>query len=80
VSIELIAVLVTAAFQFAGLIYIARIARSLDQTVRAYSVANLESATRLEEAVRQVNDYVRMHGAEIDKFIAEFGQQARSTA
>jgi hypothetical protein len=58
-SIELIAILVTAAFQVAGLIYIARIARSLDQTVRAYSAANLESTVRLEEVLRQVNDYVR---------------------
>jgi hypothetical protein len=35
-SIELIAILVTAAFQFAGLIYIASIARALEATEHTY--------------------------------------------
>lgn len=74
-SIELIAILVTAAFQFAGLIYIARIARALDATIRAYGAGNLLTTRNLVEDVRRVEEYVRTHGAEIDRFVADFNRQ-----
>jgi hypothetical protein len=75
-SIELIAILATAAFQsllLAGVwIYTARIARSLDGTIRGYGAGNLRSTMKLEEELRRVEDYVRTHSAEIDRFIREF--------
>jgi hypothetical protein len=74
-SIELIAILCTAAFQFVGLIYMTRIAR------RAYRTGNLRNIMRLEEELRQLDDYVRTYSTEFDKFIAEFGKQTpRSSA
>lgn len=74
-SVELIAILVTAAFQFAGLIYIARIARALDATIRSYGAGNLLTTRNLAADVRKVDEYVRTHGAEIDRFIDNFYRQ-----
>jgi hypothetical protein len=78
-SIELIAILMTAAFQstliIIALVMLRRIGKELDATIRAYGAGNLRTTRNLADDLRRVDEYVRTHGAEIDQFIADFNRQ-----
>jgi hypothetical protein len=54
-SYELIAILVSAAFQAGCLAYIARLVYRLDATVRACGAGNLRTSMRVEEELRGID-------------------------